>query len=295
MKAYPWFDQIRTTLALSALYFGYGIQYAAADWWDVPQEWRIVSEDGRAIAVISPRAGGPAEAKVYRQGRSGDTLVWSGPLVNNEAPVDAFVSDNGNTLVTLDDWVNLGTHAVVIYDEKGRTLADHDYKALSKSLLKEAEPKAGLSGVLWRRNCIVMFGPRNETLCLRFPAGTVLVFDVATGKHLTNEAGQLGEKRDEATAYVQKSLPQVVAKLLVSKSKRDLETGAIVAGQLRLRDTADTLRTLLKDPSGLLIGPDEKHANWWRYYHIRKAAKDALEAMGYEVGPVVIEGPDLDP
>lgn len=49
------------------------------------------------------------------------TRVWEQPLVNDIAPVQALVSNDGLRVVTFDNWhsVGFGTNVVVIYDENG--------------------------------------------------------------------------------------------------------------------------------------------------------------------------------
>lgn len=290
--------QVPLIFSVAALFVVQVIKPATGDIWAVAREREFMSERANAVAVIRPHPNGSGEAtaSVYCQGPCGRTLFWSGPLVNEQAPVDAVVSDDGRTLVTFDEWTHLGTHAVVIYDKNGRRLADHNYSDFCMSLSREARPAVTSSGVHWRNKCIALWGPRNGTLCLRFPAGTVLVFDLSTGEHLTHEEGLLAVKRDEAAAYVRRELPRVAVKMLTAKSAQDREIGALLAGQLNVRDAIEGLRVLLKDGSVILVAAETDGSKWtWkRVYFVRKAAREALEAMGLEVGPVLTEEPEKE-
>jgi hypothetical protein len=79
--------------------------------------------EGREPAGQSPNGSPEARGKLERVlGRDRRITVWNIKLVNDVAPVRALVSDDGDHVVTFDNWhmVGRGEHVVVIYGEDGR-------------------------------------------------------------------------------------------------------------------------------------------------------------------------------
>jgi hypothetical protein len=70
------------------------------------------------------------------RGAPDNSLVWSGPLVNEIRPLSAIVSDDGRFVATFDNWYipAFGEHTIVVYDAAGQVLLDLSLKqVLSES------------------------------------------------------------------------------------------------------------------------------------------------------------------
>lgn len=99
-----------------------------------------------------PKTGGPnAVATLARKGADGAfATVWTGPLVNKVAPVDALVADDGAYIVTFDDWGSIGysDNSVAIYDKAGK---HHASLALKDFLTAEeiAQIPQTVSSLMW--------------------------------------------------------------------------------------------------------------------------------------------------
>ena len=78
--------------------------------------------------------------------------------------------------------------------------------------------------------------------------------------------------------FVKKRSAEVALAFLEAKEPEARKTGALVAGQMRLREAAAKLRALLDDPASFSQGSGEGALK--TVYFVREAAKKALEAMG---------------
>jgi len=96
----------------------------------------------------------------------GHVIIWASTMSNRIAPVEAIVSNNGEYVVTFDNWhsVGYGQNTVVIYDAKGQTLRE---LALSDFLSdKEIEKlQHTQSSIWWGRNHF--FDPSQKFVVLR--------------------------------------------------------------------------------------------------------------------------------
>ncbi len=117
----------------------------SADSWNIPSEATFTSANGTWRLVIAPRPlssqlayfenkskrrsetggkqadGGSASARMQQFVHGRWKEVWKGPLLNDVAPVDALVSDDGRA-ITFDNWHSMGygDDTIVVYDPAGR-------------------------------------------------------------------------------------------------------------------------------------------------------------------------------
>jgi len=90
------------------------------------------SENGRFVLRVQPGREGQKDARgcratLYERTRGGRRMskLWSGKLVNEVAPSLAHVRNDGAFVVTLDEFRRGGaSHAVVVYDAKGKRLRE---------------------------------------------------------------------------------------------------------------------------------------------------------------------------
>ena len=122
---------------------------ARADTWMPPERSTVESPKKTARVTVTPRgiagplayfsdkvdgkdkAGqardAPRQAIAQVEVRAADgtwRTLWQGPLVNDVAPVDFLVSDDGSRLVTFDNWHSMGhgDDVLVVYDATGKVL-----------------------------------------------------------------------------------------------------------------------------------------------------------------------------
>lgn len=144
------------TLLAACLLFAHETP-AGADSWMLPSAREYVSENGRFRLTVLPRElrdqlsyfvdlerkkeragqkrGGRTEPLGILAERNADgswSTRWRAPLVNDVAPTEAVVSDDGKYVITFDNWhaVGYGGDTVAIYGPDGealRTLALSDF------------------------------------------------------------------------------------------------------------------------------------------------------------------------
>lgn len=148
---------------------------SCADSWMLPEQATLLSADGQARAVITPRdlesqldyfedkvdgteaagqrQGGPSAAHARLEVRSdkGWQLVWQGSIANDVAPVEALVAKAARYLVTFDDWhgTGYGPHVVVIYGPKGERVRALSLSDIVPDDYIEALPHS-VSSIRWR-------------------------------------------------------------------------------------------------------------------------------------------------
>lgn len=75
----------------------------------------------------------PCHAIMYKKTKTGDSLVWKKNLINQIAPVSAFVSNYGRYTVTFDNWHSMGygVDVMVYYDYQGNLVKRHMLEDIS--------------------------------------------------------------------------------------------------------------------------------------------------------------------
>ena len=188
---------------------------AFADSWAPPEQEVYPSEDGRWRLTVTPRpiggalayfrdkvdgldnAGGVPDAPDHAFGRmerrEGQRWVeaWSGPLVNDVAPVAALVSASGHA-VTFDNWHSMGYGAdvVVIYDTQGKVVRAMGLGDFLPPVYVEALPRS-VSSIHWSGEHAIAGDGRELVLQVVVPQEdrrnreesphVALRFDLATG------------------------------------------------------------------------------------------------------------------
>lgn len=134
---------------------------AKADSWAVPSEKTVCSANNKYCLRITPKKlPGQIEegssikedenyckGTFFARGSKGKANArWSIKLANEIAPVSALITDDGNYLVTFDNWASMGygDNAVVIYNANDGSmikklaltdfLTESDYAKLSRSV-----------------------------------------------------------------------------------------------------------------------------------------------------------------
>jgi hypothetical protein len=271
---------------------------ARADTWRAPKKTEFFSENRQYMLKIEPHPDwankpGHCRATLFR----GKKEIWSRHLINNEAPVRVFVADSGQYVITMDEWGNVGKLPVVIYGPIGELVRVHSTDSLE---LKDdtLHIKRTISSYWWNENSISFFGPDEEKYFIRLHWGKWIVLDLHRGDLFQKEQPFFRDdlRREHAreweklVQYRQKTLAKHTIRLLGSEKAEDRKTGALVSGQEKLKDAIPRLRKLLDDKEFFTTNVPKE---WTRVYFVRKAAKEALEAIGEKVQAVIIEEPEL--
>jgi hypothetical protein len=92
----------------------------------------------------------PCHAIMYKKTLSADSVIWTRKLINQIAPVNAIVSDDGFYLVTFDNWhsVGYGVDVMAYYDKKGDLIKRHMLDDISPFPINNYE--RSISSLWWR-------------------------------------------------------------------------------------------------------------------------------------------------
>jgi hypothetical protein len=122
------------------------------------------------------------------------TLKWKAALVNEQMPVDAIVSPDG-WLVTLNNWGAAGgKHSVVVYDQRGRLIADWsgDQLFAHPLLQKIARERRSVSSIWWNENAKYYFS-RARALFVSIGPDAVIRIDLAGGSYRVGDRSTFPE------------------------------------------------------------------------------------------------------
>jgi hypothetical protein len=270
---------------------------AHADSWRAAEKAEFFSENRQYMLKIEPQPDssnkpGHCRAALLR----GKKEIWSRHLINNDAPVRVFVADSGQYVLTMDEWHSVGKLPVVIYGPLGDLIRVHSTESLG---LKDdiQHIKRTISSYWWNEASVSFFGPDDEKFFIRLHWGKWIVLDLRSGDLFEKEQTffrddlrrEHEQEWEKLVQYRQKTLAKHAIRLLGSENAKDRKTGALVSGQEKLREAIPALRRLLDDKESFSTNVPKE---WTRVYFVRKAAKEALEAMGEKVQAVIIEEPD---
>jgi hypothetical protein len=270
---------------------------ASADSWTSPTKREISSNNGKYVFVVTPHTGwtikpGHCLGALYKVEDNKRTEVWSRNLINDVAPVEVFVADSGKYVVTMDEWHEVGKLPVVIYNILGGLVYVHSTDTLG---LKEdvQHIERTVSSYWWNQDSISFFGPDDKTFIIRLHWGKTLFLWLRDGDLMDDEWYRICKDwlmpeaewkaiHDFADTKIRKE----GRALLDSKDASERKSGVLLCGQLKITSAIPRLKELLKDDQYYGTG---LFTSWTRVYYVRKAAKDALEAMGEEVKGVTVE------
>ena len=156
------------------------VSRALADSWLAPKPRIFASSFGDYGLKMIP--GEPsASATLFTLNEKGEEqAAWQGPLVN--IPYRVYVSDAGR-VVTVDTYARLGyEHALVVYDEKGKVLADYQLEDLLTAEEIKDHVAVTAGSRWWNNDAQIGFSPDGETFTIELPWGKVIMVDLKTGK-----------------------------------------------------------------------------------------------------------------
>ena len=201
--------------------------------------------------------------------------------------------NSGWPVVTMDEWGQVGTLPVVIYGIKGRLVKVHSLESLGLYPEDVTHVKYTVSSRWWNEDALVFFGPKAEELVIRLHWGKVLIINLWDGDLITESEYPHQQRWQQLQGFIAGKSKELAFKLLRSAEPDDRKTGAIHAGHLRIKEALPILRELLTDDAAHEVWSyDVRDVKEVRIvYYVRKAARDALEAMGEPVTGVVVEAP----
>lgn len=252
---------------------------------------------------------GHCKAELYKLVRGKRVLVWTRYLVNTVAPQDVLVTDSGEYVVTIKEWGDdpMDEFPLAIYGPKGE-LVRVFHSSTEFGDQRDKRAALGNSTIRqWNDNSIIFFGPAGEgfvggtgeeTLMIRFSFGQCTFINLANGyvmyhykDHGQEDDEQKDHEQDEfflpPRQFADKQIRKRAQRMLYSKGSYERNTGAMVSGQLKLRENIPRLRQLLNDIDGSYTRGSGEGTMIILY--VRKAAKKALESMGEKVGNIVLE------
>lgn len=108
----------------------------------------------------------PCHAIMYKKTKMGDSLVWKKNLINEVAPVSAFVSNDGKYIVTFDNWHSMGygVDVMVYYDNQGSLIKRHMLEDISPFPINTYS--MSVSSIWWRCDIKFLDNHRLE-ICFR--------------------------------------------------------------------------------------------------------------------------------
>jgi len=271
---------------------------AHADSWGPIRKTEFFSQNRKHMLKIAPHPDWPSKpgncrATLFREQKE----VWSRHLINNHAPVQVFVADSGRYVITMDEWHRVGDLPVVVYGPRGELVRVHSLDSLG---LKEDGEwiKTTVTSRWWNEDSISFFGPDDAEFFVRLHWGKWIVIDLTNGDLFQREETffrddlrkKHEQKSERLAQYRKQTLAKYAVRMLRSEEAEDRKTGASVCGQEKLTEAIPELRKLLADRATLSTNVPKQ---WTSVYFVRKAAKEALEAMGEKVGYILIEEPDV--
>lgn len=179
---------------------------ASADSWSDPETRTYLSENRQLRLTVIPSLGkrGPAAGQTVDPRAQRDRAVgvlerktgrdwqgvWTRPLSNIVAPTKALVTNNGQRIVTFDNWYNtgIGKDVVAIYGPDGRPIRAYGLADLMPQSYVDALPHS-VSSIQWYGEHIL--SPDERKVIVRIVDVTTdypniryhdLPIDLATGK-----------------------------------------------------------------------------------------------------------------
>lgn len=234
---------VHTIAALMALTF-VSPAIRADSWAPATPTTDYPSADNRFIAHVVPAAKQrPAQLTVRAAG--GDQPLWSVPLTNAHAPVEARISNDGRCVVTLDNWhgAGYGDDVLAFYTKTGQQKKYSLDALLASAGLKfdKLDFYHTVSSCWWRRDCVDLFlesGQRTSFCIWLDKASAWLAWDAATGEPVKLTEKELAQATDSARQHALEGL------------KRDDRLGAAIhiLGWLRRPEDHKVLESLLAHP-----------------------------------------------
>ena len=162
------------------------VTVANADKWAAPTP-RVYAAPGGAYGfktVPAENFGGPAVGTLFSLDKTGnEKVIWAAKLVN--VPHRVYVADSGKRIATVDTHGGLGfQHVVVLYDEKGKALADFKLEDLFTADEIAKHAPATVSSRHWAGEAAFKFDENAGQFVVTLKWGKVVRIALESGKVL---------------------------------------------------------------------------------------------------------------
>lgn len=151
--------------------------------------FRIIPGIGFALISESDKDPFTARAEFYNtpSGKSG--LLWDKHLSNTVAPVHVIISNDGQNIVTFDNWgkLGMGDNVLVIYDDEGNQKFSYSLEDLLTTSEIKKHIRKTVSSRGWRKTD-PYFDANEKNVAVPTVAG-LLVVSLSTGEIVRGEAG----------------------------------------------------------------------------------------------------------
>tara|TARA_R110002049_G_scaffold247930_3_gene422420 strand:- start:2310 stop:3194 length:885 start_codon:yes stop_codon:yes gene_type:complete len=291
----------RIALIITVTFSCVASSVCSGDSWGPITKFEFHSANRQHVLKIAPHEDWPdkpghCRATLYRIDDVKRTEIWSRFLINNHAPVSAFVSNSGNFVLTMDEWHSVGELPVVIYGGRGELIRVHSTDSLG---LRDdiSHIKMTVSSYWWNEDSVSFFGPKEELLFIRLHWGKFIVLQLRDGEIFLKDQiffrddlrKQHERKWNTLEEFRRKTLARHAIKMLSSTDANDRKTGAMICGQEGLSSAIPKLKNLLTDAEYYTTNDPRA---WTRVYYVRQAAKAALEELGENADTVVVTAPE---
>jgi HEAT repeat protein len=241
----------------------------SADSWGppTPEHW---SSNHRFVL----RVGWPDRVLKLEEKREHDyVLRWSATYPQEDAPVEAYITDDGQYVVLRDVWGRVGYGMVLAFlGPTGKLLNAFTLN----DLLTEAEilyAPLSISSRWWSSNALFFFQHQQTQFAFVTHEGTLRVFELATGRRVAPTPAVELETRSEAIRLARRDLAEA--------DPRRRAAGARQIGVLGDRESIERLKQLLNDQtvtSRVVQGTGRDEVSWDEH-DVQAAAGEALVAL----------------
>lgn len=281
-----------------------------------PEKQEIHSDNQAYLFAVTPTFGGnnsyqhgKCRGALYAVDAREPKLRWERPLINNVSPITACVSNSGRYVVTFGEWYNYQELPIALYGPNGTLISvfgafeqlipyrvghtDDGQVSLARLGHWLGEFPHSIGGYDWIRHSMFFFDRNEDFFAVRLSNREILVFETRAGRlvddvwieiHRTTMLDE-GRKYHAFKADLDRLIVLKALRLASSDVPREREDGLFVLNQCKERDSISVLEQSLKDPTSKIVNTKQGRM---REYPIRKAAKEALKAMGGKVPENVV-------
>ena len=105
-----------------------------------PRIYAQSSSGKYAIKILPGTSAGKSEGVFFTLDKNGkEDVIWRTKLVNIPGP--AIITENGKYVITLDTFLHIDEHCLVVYGEKGKVIADFKLEDLLTAKEIESIPR----------------------------------------------------------------------------------------------------------------------------------------------------------
>lgn len=151
-----------------------GANLLFADRWAAPTIQEYYSANGKYVVITKPGSRGQSpNATVYQIEKDNRILHWQSNLTNTRGPVKAFVSNDGEYVITLDNWsrVGYGEDVIAFYNSDGQIKRYSLEEATLDFFIGIEKPRfisyfsRTASSRWWRDNSITLINKTGKSAC----------------------------------------------------------------------------------------------------------------------------------